>query len=370
MEPIKRKSESREEPHTKKIRTSSHILDLPKDTIHEICNLLPYAYIISLSFTCKELRNKIKECGADDFNKVAYRFLKFAFKEKGTDEFIQKFLDVTRRSGACISGSFVFSCLYDLDPIIAFNSVGFHDIDIIMPVPNHESYRHADPVQTRIECKEKFPIYYFLGDNDSLLFPSFHGMTHLSDSPVMEAMLAEVNYILVNLIMVYYFDTASKWIAYSFDMDILKNMYDGNKLSVWDWNIIFKKEDYIIVGNISSVLYNGLISVTDINEHAALMEKRCEEREKKYKMRGVKIQRHPAHKEMFQQNIEDSERFRSWDVHGIPPPSLVLRDDVESYNRLMEHQGRNCTPVLFRDPYRFDFKYGIVRKGLKKKGHT
>jgi hypothetical protein len=88
---------------------------------------------------------------------------------------------------------------------------------------------------------------------------------------------------------------AHKFIDKAFDFNIVKNTFNGEKLIVHNWDILFKKKENIMFSKIMSntLFYDG--SATDIY-------KRYCERKQKYQNRGFEL----TNIDTFEENINNA----------------------------------------------------------------
>jgi hypothetical protein len=87
-----------------------NLLKLPTELINYLANYLPYIYKVSLSFTCKRMKQLIKL----NFREIVTKKLNIKIGEE--------LLDEIKINNCCISGGFILACLYDTNE--------FNDIDI------------------------------------------------------------------------------------------------------------------------------------------------------------------------------------------------------------------------------------------------
>lgn len=264
-----------------------------KDIVCAVQRFLPYIDQVALSFTCRWLH----QIGTISFIRVIWG--KLSKHVHNPVEFCQKL----KETGSVISGSFILSCLYD--------DAKYSDIDIYESV--NCKYRHEDIYEIEGFHFNKW-LYEKQYTNINPGGNTFEGpiymireYAHLQNynwyvKPryPKQVQTAYVNYIRKcveknNIKPIQYIAIRKmpirEFIEFGFDMDICKNIFDGEKLFVKSWNMLFKKKSYILPKSV-------LMSFYGINKD--------KERMQKYLYKGFDVKLHPNYHKM-QKIIFDSQ---------------------------------------------------------------
>lgn len=218
---------------------------LTKDIWTLISDYLCYVDKYALKLVCKK-SSKIKL----DFKKILTDKLSIIIDN--TEEFLIKILE----SGAIISGSFILACLYDIDD--------FNDVDIFDPTENYsdcfteiskylyQKYKYDNKTYKFVFCVRDFHTKY-----------------------------KKIQHIMVPLNPINYINA-------TFDMEICKNFFDGEKLYIKSWNKLINRSDYIKPNGLLMEYYVDTSKVKELSFN----------RLKKYKERGFNVQLHPKYDEI------------------------------------------------------------------------
>ena len=185
-------------------------------------------YILAEKLECKDLWNvsKIghKERMIELIHKKCLKEIKYRLKKILEDKY-EEFIDLLYRTGAVISGSFILQCLLnedwgsDIDILISTKEITVEFVNFM------EKYNYTS-------------IYY--GQNCK------RDMMGISGVRCVEFLETKIQFLLVNIGK----HEIKDFILGNFDFDIVKNLFQENKLYIHDYEQIFSKRTEYKVGKI------------------------------------------------------------------------------------------------------------------------
>ena len=185
--------------------------------------------------------------------------------------------------GGHIAGSFILDCLYDTDYS--------NDIDIYCPCVSYDRETHQSP--------DRLSYYFFnAGFNVKCNGDDNDSRTGVGIITVMDT---SKKIQIINVPMAKLDgekSCISRFINATFDMDICKSNFNGEKLQVRDMNKLIERYDYIIcTAGLVLDIYPNILS----KGYNILKEQRniTNQRKLKYTNRGFKIKDHPQMKEII-----------------------------------------------------------------------
>ncbi len=221
-------------------------------------------------------------------NKYAFNCVKLNFK----DDFCKKmsnivdnpfeFCEQMKINNTYVSGSFILDVIYNTD------CAG--DIDIYEGDDKCTEYYDCDFRLDNIKYSNrlKFLQYMYTLDLDNFSngtksdFTSYNGPIYLIRNYKTKKSNTQIQHIVVRS------KNVDKFIENSFDLDICKNYFDGEKLKIGYLDKILTKKDYIRPLSLLMEFYVDMNDGDNNNQHTLTYE-----RMKKYIDRGFDIKKHP-----------------------------------------------------------------------------
>lgn len=232
-----------------------NIIDLPDDIFTLLYKYLCYVDSQSLRFT----HSRLFTMPQPPFAEIAITKLGRHVKEP------EKLCDKILEKKAIVSGSFVLACLY--------NTAWYNDIDI------YEGREETkDPYLASVWDDE-----YNRNCLGAYLYSLFDGKYHHSTYAPQTYIIrnfGKFQQIIVGM-------DVKKFIYRTFDLDLCKVAFDGKKLYIKNWDVLFSRKDKI-KPNYSIMLFY---------DHS---DNKCAERMHKYNQRGFSITLHPKYDEILQ----------------------------------------------------------------------
>jgi hypothetical protein len=305
-----------------------------------VAGYLPYIDNISISFTCKNLYLFIKKnrpSFADIVKKELGKYL--------NNEQLVEFFKLMKENKVVISGSFVLAMI--------FGESWYNDIDIYENIHHSHKLLNTETINNFINddgyakidemIKEHSSFSYFKGLEGTIAFIKEYDLTQLTNflwknkddyDYETQAFTRRVRYfelrnknypeILdvhplrnygmiirqhVNFQHIPIRCDPKELINKSFDTNILKNIFDGENLYVWSWDLLRSKKDYM---KSSGVVYHNYCRFARVQKtmdqklhmkgeymnHFNEFDKKTEKRIQKYQNRGFSLVRHPRYKEI------------------------------------------------------------------------
>lgn len=199
----------------------------------------------------------------------------------------------------CImSGSFILSCLYDED---YFNDVDLFDKEIAQSFENNASHRNG--FSEYLYKNGKYP-YEFKPYEEAYVIRNFNfcgtKIQHICSliDPV-------------------------KYIDLTFDMDICKSYFDGEKLYVKSWDKLFNRKDYIKPNGLLMQYYSKNVHVENL----------CRDRIEKYRLRGFDIQYHPEY-DKIKQYIKEKINERMTEKMNLKMNEKINEKDIGFFKHI------------------------------------
>ncbi len=184
-------------------------------------------YILAEKLECKDLwkLSKIgrKERIIDLIHKKCLKKIKYQLKKILEDKY-EEFIELLYKTGAAISGSFILQCLLNED----WGS----DIDILI------STKEITPEFINFMEKYNYTSIYYVQNCK-------RDMMGISGVRCAEFLETKIQFLLVNN------NEIRDFILGNFDFDIVKNVFQENKLYIHDYEQIFSKRTEYKVGKIS-----------------------------------------------------------------------------------------------------------------------
>lgn len=219
--------------------------------IHNIVNRLCYVDRIPLKLSC-QFFNKIISQKPFDFKSIVLKKLKKHLPNA------ESFLEILRQNKAVITGSFILACLYDTDD--------YNDIDV---------YEYAENEQKGADITE---ISHFLHKTFNYDFRLYEEVYSIRD---FQAYWIKVQHIIIHC-------DVKKYINATFDLDLCKSCFDGEKLYIKSWKKLFEKYDYIKPNALLMSFYEE-----------SQIQNKSKDRQIKYLERGFKIMQHPLYHQII-----------------------------------------------------------------------
>jgi hypothetical protein len=330
----------------KRDKSNTHITQIDYNSIAYMCQFLPYVYIVSLSHTCKHFNEMIENNNMLDFRKIVKTALLKDLEYRGSkaEDDVETLLASIKESGSYISGSFLLSCLFHSPTDEHF----YGDIDI---------YSQFKPYHNGKFVKEHAPYFWvkdrhwfdreFEGNRTEI--KEYYNFEKLEDTYshlcAIIARKTRLKHLGVDII---FCNIASiKHIIYSgFDLDILTNIFDGERLLVKSWDKLFKKTDAIRPGNMLTYAYSGVIHDTDSYalDTKFLFKERALHRKRKYIERGFNIRFHSAFDRLLEENTEELRIY----INKHKPV-----DYLSIISSILHNTPRTLLNKIFNDPRRF-----------------
>ncbi len=247
-----------------------HLLDLPEDVIGEIHTHLCYVDQVSFKIS---ICHKIKL----NFKSIIKRKLEHHVEDP------EDFINALTQNNCYISGSFILACLYD--------NMDYSDIDIYEYVDGNYNCNNFGPYENVSPMQR----YYYEHDYECTTDSIFTDIIYIIRGFSSKKMCIKYN----NNVQIQHIVIRSNikhFISESFDIDLCKNIFNGN-LYVYNWdNLIGRsssiKPTWILTSGYSLRLTSK--NTTNVKELNEAHEKRID----KYVNRGYTVFRHPKYKEI------------------------------------------------------------------------
>lgn len=242
-----------------------HVTDLSDDMIVQISEHLPYIDKFALYSSCKKYSHIIKL----DFTETIKKELRPIL-----NNFTEEFLDAVFVSGAVISGSFIMYCI--LGEFL--DGSKYNDIDVFDPYPNQGITYYDQGYDMNITLDNATLFSHSLlkiGATYTNRQPPIGDISCIRDFTFNEQAIQQI---VVNCDVIQFIDT-------TFDFDICKSFYDGNRLHVKSWDKLFRRKEEVD-GKIS---FKFIMSYCGDRPEIVFQEKYFDSRAEKYRDRGFDV---------------------------------------------------------------------------------
>ena len=235
---------------------------LPKDIINEIGTHLCCLDQMRLKLVCRNTSTIRLDATPTILKKLSKHF---------PDP--KAFLAKLKETNSIIAGSFILACINDTDD--------YDDIDVYENYPQNPMC--ITPFSDYMYSKypyEKFPEHTYMSRPDTSKYDHYlRGESYIvRDFKIRGTKLQHIRIECPVL----------KFINASFDLDICKSCFDGERLYVRSWKKLLYKYDYIKPNGMLMEFYPH-----DVNEN------KVKGRREKYQRRGYKIEYHPRYAEIL-----------------------------------------------------------------------
>lgn len=278
------------------------LLYFHSDLIKYIAKYLCFIDTLALRYTCKSLYSTPQP----DFRTI---FLKRVAPFVHEPE---SFCRLLYQDGAYVSGSFILDCLY--------NTYTHNDIDIYYQDMG-ELYHLG-----KLDFKD-----HLLGKGYHQQYDDHSGITNLSIIDQTGVPPDEQTYPLQLIPILGGRKAISQFIWKTFDMDLLKNYFDGQELRVANYSTKFSRSDFIkpnfyilmktydIHTKCDQIVHNWQCKCGVISR--GITKKRI----KKYNQRGFHVTKHPKYRELFMEyaqiihDVDLGDAMGAFDTRWLSP---------------------------------------------------